>query len=235
MSTSKCVPFSGYFDNLTAVSVKCPLACLTCSSITVCSSCSTSYFLRPDHSCQSSCEDGYFPDNSTNICQNCPSNCSRCSSSLSCSACNANYYLTQDKCPMDCPLRYFPNITSRNCDRCPYDCLTCGNNLTYISCSPEDLRVFNSTTGRCQPMAGYFDDGVNALCFKCPSVCEACTSATVCTKCEYHNYLGRNGSCLYKCPQVLLEAGQERPTCPNCRYDCLTCDAYGDCLTCNIS
>ena len=29
--------------------------------------------------------------------------------------------------------------------------------------------------------------------------------------------------------------GQPRPICKHCSYDCLTCNQYGECLTCNAS
>lgn len=93
----------------------------------------------------------------------------------------------------------------------------------------------DNATLRCRPIKGYYDPN-STVCLLCPANCTACTSATACTECDYRHYLGRDGaSCLYKCLTPLLAKDQERPTCPNCPYDCLTCDPYGDCLTCNPS
>ncbi len=92
----------------------------------------------------------------------------------------------------------------------------------------------NSSSLRCDPLPGYFDNG-NTACFKCPKECTACLTPTHCIECEYHNYLTRNNTCVDKCLTKLTTKDQPRPTCDNCPYDCITCNEYGECLTCNAS
>jgi hypothetical protein len=65
--------------------------------------------------------------------------------------------------------------------------------------------------------------------------CTACLSATHCTECSYRYYVSRQNTCVQKCLNELLYYGQPRPTCSTCPYDCLTCNIYGECLTCNAS
>lgn len=121
------------------------------------------------------------------------------------------------------------------CQKCSYDCYTCDNNSTCLTCdSHTDRRQIDSNSSRCIPLKGYYDNG-STVSAACPSVCTACLSPSHCTECNYHYYLGRDNMCLYKCSTPLLAKGQQRPTCSNCPYDCMTCDEYGDCLTCNAS
>jgi len=48
-------------------------------------------------------------------------------------------------------------------------------------------------------------------------------------------YLSRENLCLSMCSPKLTSAGIVREFCPNCPYDCETCDNYANCLTCNDS
>ena len=60
-------------------------------------------------------------------------------------------------------------------------------------------------------------------------------NSTFCTGCHERYYLSRNNSCFEKCLTPLMVRGQPRPICKHCSYDCLTCNQYGECLTCNAS
>ena len=126
-----------------------------------------------------------------------------CSSLTVCSACVSPYFL---------------NTTSSFCETCPYDCLTCGTDGVCLTCdSVNHFRELNSSSSRCVPIAGYFDNGV-PVCESCPNVCSACSSLTVCSACVSPYFLNTTSS-----------------FCETCPYDCLTCGTDGVCLTCNTA
>ena len=51
----------------------------------------------------------------------------------------------------------------------------------------------NGNTSRCDPMNGYYDDGVS-IAAQCQSPCDTCTSLTDCITCTTGFVIG-NGSC----------------------------------------
>jgi hypothetical protein len=48
-----CVPLSGYYESGTDISPLCVSPCITCSSLTICSTCVVGYFLNSSNNCQS--------------------------------------------------------------------------------------------------------------------------------------------------------------------------------------
>ena len=83
-STSRCMPLTGYYDNNTQQSQKCPSICIMCSSATNCSKCSTSYYLQSDNFCYAGCTLGFFADNVSQTCKICPNLCKSCNSATVC-------------------------------------------------------------------------------------------------------------------------------------------------------
>lgn len=78
------------------------------------------------------------------------------------------------------------------------------NKLQMLLVAEEDRKEM---TLKCDPLSGYFDNG-SKICNQCPKECTACISPTICTECEYHNYLSRNNTCIDKCSTKLLAKDQ---------------------------
>ena len=118
-----------------------------------------------------------------------------------------------------CPVRYYRSTTTFNCESCPYDCYTCDSStLLCLTCnSSVDHRIFNSSTGRCDPISGYYESN-NTGAGQCDTGCTTCQSATNCSSCLERYY--RNPTTL---------------ACEACLYDCYTCDGAGNCNSCNGS
>jgi hypothetical protein len=150
-----------------------------------------------------------------------------------CSSCSANYYLLGFSCTASCPARYFANTSERTCKLCFYDCLTCSSGDTCLSCSPADNRYLSST-GRCVPKDGYYDNSPSPIALVCPTGCRFCSSPTLCSSCLSGYYLVPGGTCSATCPARYLLNSQAR-VCSVCPFDCYTCDANRLCLSCNAT
>ncbi len=89
----------------------CPSNCDTCSNSTVCTACSSNYFLRNDNLCYSSCLAGTFSSSSNRTCVTCPNGCATCSSltlCLTCSSSPTSYFLRVDNlCYTSCLDGYY--------------------------------------------------------------------------------------------------------------------------------
>jgi proprotein convertase subtilisin/kexin type 5 len=66
--TQRCVPLDGYFDNVTSLSVACPLGCQVCKSLTLCTSCLDDYFLIIGGLCSQQCPPRYTINSQSKIC-----------------------------------------------------------------------------------------------------------------------------------------------------------------------
>jgi proprotein convertase subtilisin/kexin type 5 len=99
-SAGRCSPQAGSFWGasgrrrlLTAGAVysiqTCPGSCVHCLSTTTCLSCASSFFMRSDLFCYSSCPARYFQDATNRMCVACPYDCYTCSSTGQCLTCNS--------------------------------------------------------------------------------------------------------------------------------------------------
>lgn len=89
MSTDLChdsCPGQNTVNYLCTPVYTCPSNCDHCSSNTVCTTCSSGYYLRADYLCYSSCSAGSQPSSGSNIC--CPTGCANCTSLTICQACS---------------------------------------------------------------------------------------------------------------------------------------------------
>jgi hypothetical protein len=90
---------AGSFPEISSCTT-CLASCSACSSLLVCSSCSSGYYLAPNSTCNSICPSGYYPSNS--LCLVCAASCLTCNISgcLSCS--NSSLYLQGQQCVSVC-------------------------------------------------------------------------------------------------------------------------------------
>jgi len=160
LSSNRCVPNDGYYDNLAQAAVRCPTTCKTCISFTVCKTCVNGYYLRNDSKCHSSCLVPTYADNSTLTCKSCPSSCAICRNATYCTICaNSNYVRIDNMCYSSCLERYYADIDQLTCKNCPYDCYTCNSDGSCTSCNAlSDYRQLSTNGRRCVALNGYFDN-----------------------------------------------------------------------------
>src|SRR3990167_375277 len=89
--SSKNCSAGNYYDSSTDKCRACPKACLTCTSPTTCTSCSSGFY-----------------QSSQTTCSSCPSLCQECSSPFSCSSCKSGSFFSQNTC----------TACSSNCESC---------------------------------------------------------------------------------------------------------------------
>lgn len=112
-----------------------------------------------------------------------------------------------------CPARTYADSSTLSCTVCPYDCYSC-DSTNCLSCNTAtDFRVLSSSTSRCVPINGYFDN-LTTVCVKCGSNCLQCVSASYCVNCEDGYYI--SGGVCAKCPE-----------------GCLTCISNSECQSCS--
>jgi len=194
---------------------------------------------------------GFF-DNQTRVCVRCPANCSTCKSSILCTLCiNPTFLNASGLCSVTCGPRYYPNTALFICQSCPYDCYTCDGYGSCTSCNDTiDNRMMDPGTRRCIPMQGYFqfiitnstrllliNQGANMMQIsrRCPEGCKSCNSLTICTACLENYLLGfiANTVLCYKDCPLRFYGNKQYQICQPCPYDCLTCDIYSNCLSCD--
>ncbi len=112
LSSSSCIPNTGYYDNSTTIAVLCTSIdtnCQTCANTTT-------------FSCQI-CADGYYLD-STGGCTVCSSTCATCTSAVICITCRTGFNLDSASACVA------PLCTDPNCVDCPSSSLICATCLT---------------------------------------------------------------------------------------------------------
>lgn len=116
-------------------------------------------------------------------------------------------------------------MCKNRCETCNTDtkCLTCATSII----SPRDAKK------DCACATGYFDDGKNADCVKCPSRCLSCSNLDTCDICVISipvRSLAKDCACNDK----YYDNGSDT-ACHKCLSYCGTCDNASDCLTCGDS
>ncbi len=110
LCSSTCLVTAGADYSCTSIPL-CPANCDTCPNSTVCTTCSSTYYLRADNLCYSSCLAGTFGSSSNRTCTSCPNGCATCSSltlCLTCSSSPTSYFLRVDNlCYTTCLNGYY--------------------------------------------------------------------------------------------------------------------------------
>jgi hypothetical protein len=117
--TSACS--TGYITNTTDFKcISCSLGCATCTSLSACQTCSSSYYLRVDSQCYQTCLAAYYPEASNQTCVSCPLGCATCTSLSACQTCSSTYYLRSNSlCYQTCLAGYYPEVSNQTCVSCP--------------------------------------------------------------------------------------------------------------------
>ncbi|KRX08807.1 Insulin-like growth factor binding protein, N-terminal [Pseudocohnilembus persalinus] len=211
-----CEP--SYFDYNNSCS-QCEYKCDTCSSYSVCLTCSDTN-RDPTNNC--SCVSGYI-DIQEQLCQKCSYFCSSCSGNkdncINCSDVNRN---PSDSCK--CNIGFYDSGVAQ-CQTCSHKCQQCVSSSTYCTQCSSATRI---TTPNCDCKAGYYDDGVSADCVACNVECESCADSTSCITCsDVNRVLSQNCNCsdgYYSIPGD--------PKCYKCVSPCKTCSSATVCILC---
>ncbi len=178
----------------------CPDECMTCTSLSVCTSCSGNRLLQAGN-CVLSCSDRFYKSDSN--CLSCRSSCARCtgSSQFDCLICETGYIMTAVVNCVACKQFFLKTFLGSNL------CLEACPQGTYVSLTAESLRVCNWCEEGCHCTAasnclscisGYYEKA-DSDCEPCQENCLVCTGAITCTKCYPSSYL-HQGGCLLLCP-----------------------------------
>ena len=167
---SRCLPLDGYFDNLARIALKCPAGCFTCTSTTLCTSCSANYFLRPDNLCYSTCLPRYYANPSTWTCVKCPFDCYQCNGNGKCLSCSpvVDYRILTARTSRCLSLVGHFDKKVQICPLCPQNCSICVSETRCLSC-----------------LAGYFLNSSKLCSNVCPLRFYQSTQTFSCQPCPY--------------------------------------------------
>lgn len=183
------------------------LGCLTCTSLTVCTSCNSyQFWVRNGTVCL--CTIGRYFSVSTSSCAACAIGCSNCSSGTNCTQCSIPILIIQNG-TCNCPAGTYKSTTTGaiTCDPCSVGCLSCSNLTNCTLCDALLLRTLQLGMCICQVGSYTFTNGSVSLCQACPTGCSACASATNCTTCS-PSYNFSNNTCIISLPIITFTAAQ---------------------------
>lgn len=209
---------ANYFANLSNQNCEsCNRHCDICTNANTCTTCSATFYLKPDNTCTSDCPLKFFENNFNRTCESCPSDCDNCSNGVTCTKCSCNFFLKADNtCDSSCPFGQYGDKNLRKCVSCP---------LFYITDT-------NNCVDSC-PIGYYHSLGSNE-CIPCIDNCDICSNGTECTLCSV-GFLNLNlGSCTTNLDGYFDPADGDRKwkLCPS---TCATCSSETFCLSCKLN
>ncbi|EAS05890.2 zinc finger lsd1 subclass family protein (macronuclear) [Tetrahymena thermophila SB210] len=208
LTNDKCQCSTGFFD-FNGVCQSCSQNCDQCTSQSVCTICSSNYFLFNDSTCVSLCPQTFLVDSSNQKC-----------------TCRANSTLQNNKCICNVG---FVEINGQ-CESCSSNCYICSSQAVCLTCQPGYLLNFDATcitqclptfvidftqqkcvcrtnsslqNNSCPCNVSYQD--VSGVCQKCPQNCDQCSSQKVCQVCSSGFYLHIDNTCIFQCPNTFVK------------------------------
>eukprot|EP00439_Symbiodinium_sp_Y106_P000855 s231_g1.t1 len=238
----------GYYeqgvDDLGRVCKICPPTCNKCEAEDHCTECKFSTFLTHYQACETTCPPGYYPNRTRDVggvCETCPDECTQCSTASTCSECRNGLYLTPNGwCEEACPEGHYAlegtGGVGGTCPMCPENCHACNSAEECTVCRGfTHLTEYSQCRSECPN--GYYENGTDSIgggCNRCPSPCNLCETANVCTECAEASYLTPTGACEYKCPDRYHFEGSEDigRFCKACPPTCFNCLSQEQCTLC---
>lgn len=141
--------------------MNCLYSCKTCSTATTCVSCNITALRIINTYNQCICAAKYYDDGINQLCLACSYACLTCSNtSTNCTTCDSVLrLLINGWC--SCFQYFYDNNLTIACSSCQYTCSTCTTVNSCTSCNSSKFRIFDSQNQYCQPITGYYDDGIN--------------------------------------------------------------------------
>ena len=210
-----CTP-QYFFNNNSNSCISCQSNCINCTDPSICTSCSS----------------GYYLNNIT--CLACSSNCAQCNST-SCITCSSGYGLNSQGQCITCNVPNCLSCSSNNvCSQCSSG-LTL--NLASNTCGCSAAQLWNSSAQICLTCSNLYTN-----CYSCnQTACISCipgyyqpTGSGSCIKCNQDANCGvcNTTNCLSCVTGYYL---QPNNTCSACFVDCANCtgSAHNQCTVCN--
>ncbi|KAL4495502.1 hypothetical protein ABPG72_020243 [Tetrahymena utriculariae] len=215
----------------------CNNLCLTCqeSDADICLSCKQANMIV-NSSSKCVCQDGFFLD-SNQICQQCSPSCKTCNNQNTCLTCDITQFraFNNNTNQCDCQQSYYSVSSQPTCIKCPYFCQACklDNQLNSIKCLScfQNPGLNRSSTGSCQCLPGYFDDGTNLQCAQCNYTCMECNNSSQCSSCDSTKNRSLNSSSSCVCQSGYFDDGVNQ-SCQKCPYNCQECQKQGAKIVC---
>ncbi|OMJ94256.1 hypothetical protein SteCoe_2595 [Stentor coeruleus] len=152
----------------------CPIGCVNCTSLSVCQTCTTGYYVLGT-TCVDTCPSNNFYPNTTGMyCGTCDTSCLQCNGNTlaNCTVCSGGkvVYVNETgigSCLTACPDGTY--LSGTMCKSCMSNCKTCNNNSTCTSCKKS---FYLRTTKTCETTCGYGDlmNTVNSTCIPYKSI-----------------------------------------------------------------
>lgn len=183
--------------------------CSICSSASSCSSCSGSLVSDGSGGCT-------YPYACPSI-----SSCSTCDNFTGCSACLPGYNITNASfCSVVCGDGTYQATNMSACLPCAnYDCSKCLGNGSCTSCNTATNRYLDSTTERCLPLSGHYDDGISTVAPLCEPTCLTCNG-------------GSSANCMSCSVGRVIDAGKCTACAAAAGVGCSECAVSGSNFTC---
>ncbi|EAR96334.2 latrophilin/CL-like GPS domain protein (macronuclear) [Tetrahymena thermophila SB210] len=190
----------------------------------------------PQNNQCTACSQGFYFKN--NLCLPCHPFCQNCfgPNQDNCLFCNPGSFLMRTQCYSNqqggCPKGYYGNMQTGLCSLCDPSCLACQGSSPNVCLScPQGsymTQLFYDISGNTLPSS----------CSPCPSVCQICTSATLCIQCQPNYFLYMN-TCLSTCPNGFY-GSNVTGMCTPCGNNCTTCSGFNSlgnfiCNSCTTS
>ena len=134
-TSKRCLAKIGYYDDKVSAAKKCAVGCAACASATLCTYCSSNYFLV-DNLCSKSCPARSYKDETTRTCQDCAYDCYTCANSYTCKNCNVSAdfrVLNRNNGRCVAKAGYYDNLKTIAAE-CPKGCSACVSSTKCSYC-----------------------------------------------------------------------------------------------------
>ena len=136
LTTRRCDPIPGYYDNNLTIAAPCSVGCTSCTSATSCQACSSNYQLSGGF-CFGPCPVRTYANTSNSAnstCKRCPFDCYTCISNGDCLSCDsADFrYLSGVRC---IPNSGYYESGQQMAGKCSSGCLSCTSLSNCSGCS----------------------------------------------------------------------------------------------------
>lgn len=237
--TNTCTCDPSYVDVGVAVCSLCSSVipgCIICSSITICTTCSSVTHYRPSTVgtvCE--CVPGYYYDSVILACSLCDYTCDTCNGvSTSCTGCptaSSRTLNTINSCPCNSGYTDTGVPVCQSCSSLMTGCLVCSAPAVCTNC---DVNFQVNALHLCECQPGYYLHLMTSSCLPCHYSCDTCvTLSTHCMSCptgSHRSFAPNTCACDPGYTNVGVTVCQ---SCSSLLTGCLTCSSSAACTGCD--